>query len=83
MKCYFIIKKVYTKGTYEMKRYATIVVRNCKEVSCVERDNTHERSECLGCALANKEEFVHVVYENELVCCFLGHCPITQHGLER
>ncbi|WNB93514.1 HIT family protein [Bacillus sp. NEB1478] len=31
--------------------------------------------ECLGCNLANKNESVYVVYENNYVCCFLDHDP--------
>ena len=31
--------------------------------------------ECLGCKLANKNLPVHVVYEDENVCCFLDHDP--------
>ncbi|WP_377887637.1 HIT family protein [Alkalihalobacillus sp. R86527] len=34
--------------------------------------------ECLGCRLANKKEPVHVVYENEFVCCFLDHEPYNE-----
>ena len=44
----------------------------------MEKDNTYERLECLGCALANKEVLVHVVYENDLVCCFLDHDPFNE-----
>jgi len=44
----------------------------------VEKNHTHARSECLGCALANKEVLVHVVYENNLVCCFLDHDPFNE-----
>ncbi|WP_064093425.1 HIT family protein [Rossellomorea aquimaris] len=32
-------------------------------------------SECLGCRLANKEEQVLIVYENDSVCCILDHAP--------
>ena len=31
--------------------------------------------ECLGCKLANKEEKIYKVYENEYVTCFLDHAP--------
>jgi histidine triad (HIT) family protein len=34
--------------------------------------------ECLGCRLANKLQQVHVVYEDEYVCCFLDHDPINE-----
>lgn len=34
--------------------------------------------ECLGCRLANKEEMVHVVYENEFISCFLDHDPFNE-----
>jgi histidine triad (HIT) family protein len=34
--------------------------------------------ECLGCQLANKLQQVHVVYEDEYVCCFLDHDPINE-----
>jgi|SRR5690554_728374 len=33
--------------------------------------------ECLGCKLANKRENVFVVYEDNLVCCFLDHIPFN------
>jgi histidine triad (HIT) family protein len=32
---------------------------------------------CLGCRLANKHEKVHVVYEDEHVCCILDHNPFN------
>lgn len=35
-------------------------------------------TECLGCRLANKEEPVNVVYENEVVCCILDHDPFNE-----
>ncbi|GGM20904.1 HIT family protein [Paraliobacillus quinghaiensis] len=34
--------------------------------------------ECLGCNLANKQEPVHVVLEDEYVCCFLDHSPYNE-----
>lgn len=49
-----------------------------KEVSYVKTDYTQKSSDCLGCALANKEAFVHVVYENDYVCCFLDHDPFNE-----
>ncbi|WP_199738147.1 HIT family protein [Falsibacillus albus] len=33
---------------------------------------------CLGCHLANKNEPVFVVYEDEFVCCFLDHDPFNE-----
>lgn len=33
---------------------------------------------CLGCQLATKELPVHVVFENEYVCCFLDHDPYNE-----
>ena len=33
---------------------------------------------CLGCRLANKEEKVHVVFEDEYVSCFLDHQPFNK-----
>jgi len=33
---------------------------------------------CLGCNLANKNEPVYVVLENDYVCCFLGHSPFNE-----
>ncbi|MFN7249901.1 MAG: HIT family protein [Anaerobacillus sp.] len=33
---------------------------------------------CLGCSLANKLLPVHVVYENEYVCCILDHDPFNE-----
>ena len=33
---------------------------------------------CLGCNLANKHEQVHVVFEDEHVCCFLDHDPFNE-----
>jgi histidine triad (HIT) family protein len=33
---------------------------------------------CLGCNLANKNELVYVVYEDENVCCFLDHEPFNE-----
>ena len=47
-------------------------------MSCVDKYYTHERSECLGCALVNKEVIVHVVYENEFICSFLDHDPFNE-----
>ncbi|MFX3674355.1 MAG: HIT family protein [Paenisporosarcina sp.] len=34
--------------------------------------------ECLGCNLANKNEPVHVVFEDDYVCCFLDHEPYNE-----
>jgi histidine triad (HIT) family protein len=34
--------------------------------------------ECLGCNLANKTLPVHVVYEDDFVCCFLDHEPFNE-----
>ncbi|PAE38982.1 HIT family protein [Bacillus sp. 7884-1] len=34
--------------------------------------------ECLGCNLANKNLPVHVVFEDEFVCCFLDHEPFNE-----
>ncbi len=34
--------------------------------------------ECLGCKLANKQEPVNVVYEDNYVCCFLDHDPYNE-----
>jgi histidine triad (HIT) family protein len=34
--------------------------------------------ECLGCNLANKNLPVHVVFEDEFVCCFLDHEPYNE-----
>ena len=33
---------------------------------------------CIGCQLANKIEPVHVVFEDEFVCCFLDHDPFNE-----
>ncbi len=33
---------------------------------------------CLGCNLANKNEPVKVVFEDDYVCCFLDHDPFTE-----
>jgi len=33
---------------------------------------------CLGCHLANKEETVHIVFEDEYVCCILDHSPYNE-----
>lgn len=33
---------------------------------------------CLGCNLANKNEPVYVVFEDEYVCCFLDHEPFNE-----
>lgn len=35
-------------------------------------------SECLGCRLSNQLLPVHVVYENEYVCCFLDKEPFNE-----
>jgi histidine triad (HIT) family protein len=37
-----------------------------------------EKMECLGCNLANKNLPVHVVFEDEYVCCFLDHEPFNE-----
>lgn len=34
--------------------------------------------ECLGCSLANKKQSVHVVWEDDHVCCFLDHNPYNE-----
>ncbi|KGM44665.1 HIT family protein [Neobacillus niacini] len=34
--------------------------------------------ECLGCKLATKNLPVHVVFEDEYVCCFLDHEPFNE-----
>ncbi len=34
--------------------------------------------ECLGCQLANKNLSVHVVFEDDYVCCFLDHDPFNE-----
>lgn len=41
-------------------------------------DNTRENLECLGCALANQDLLVHVVYEDKFVCCILDHDPFNE-----
>ena len=33
---------------------------------------------CLGCDLANKKENVHIVFEDEHVCCILDHNPFSE-----
>ncbi|SEM20922.1 Diadenosine tetraphosphate (Ap4A) hydrolase [Mesobacillus persicus] len=33
---------------------------------------------CIGCQLANSLEPVHVVFEDEFVCCFLDHDPFNE-----
>ena len=33
---------------------------------------------CIGCSLANKEEAVYVVFEDDYVCCFLDHNPYNE-----
>ncbi|MEE6452796.1 HIT family protein [Gottfriedia acidiceleris] len=33
---------------------------------------------CLGCNLANKEEAVNVVFEDDYVCCILDHNPYNE-----
>jgi diadenosine tetraphosphate (Ap4A) HIT family hydrolase len=38
----------------------------------------NEHSDCLGCKLANKIYLVHVVYEDEHVCCILDHDPYNE-----
>ncbi|KUP09202.1 HIT family hydrolase [Bacillus coahuilensis p1.1.43] len=32
---------------------------------------------CFGCRLANKEEPVHMIWENDYVSCFLDHLPFN------
>lgn len=34
--------------------------------------------DCLGCRLANKDEPVHIVYENDYVSCLLDHEPYNE-----
>jgi histidine triad (HIT) family protein len=34
--------------------------------------STHQ---CLGCRLANKEQNVHLIYENDKLSCILDHDP--------
>ncbi|PAD88046.1 HIT family protein [Niallia circulans] len=34
--------------------------------------------DCIGCKLANKNESVYVVYEDDYVCCFLDHRPFNE-----
>ncbi|MEK4759905.1 HIT family protein [Viridibacillus sp. FSL E2-0187] len=34
--------------------------------------------DCLGCNLANKNDQVHVVFEDDFVCCFLDHDPYNE-----
>ncbi|WP_195575154.1 HIT family protein [Paenibacillus sp. 1001270B_150601_E10] len=34
--------------------------------------------ECLGCSLANQKLSVHVVWEDNHVCCFLDHNPYNE-----
>ena len=34
--------------------------------------------DCLGCDLANKKLPVHVVFEDDFVCCFLDHEPFNE-----
>ncbi len=31
--------------------------------------------ECLGCKLANEEEIIYRIYEDDYVTCFLDHEP--------
>ena len=33
---------------------------------------------CFGCRLANQQEPVHIVWENEDVCCILDHAPFNE-----
>ena len=33
---------------------------------------------CFGCRLANQREPVHIVWENEDVCCILDHAPFNE-----
>ena len=33
---------------------------------------------CLGCRLANSKENVHIVFEDEQVCCILDHTPFNE-----
>jgi diadenosine tetraphosphate (Ap4A) HIT family hydrolase len=37
-----------------------------------------EDQQCLGCKLANNKLETHIVYENELVTCFLDHAPLNE-----
>ncbi|UOB64555.1 HIT family protein [Bacillus thuringiensis] len=38
--------------------------------------------ECLGCKLANEEEIIYIIYEDDYVTCFLDHEPFyTGHTL--
>lgn len=37
-----------------------------------------EDQQCLGCKLANKRVETHIVYENDLVTCFLDHAPLSE-----
>ncbi|TCP29720.1 diadenosine tetraphosphate (Ap4A) HIT family hydrolase [Scopulibacillus darangshiensis] len=37
-----------------------------------------ENGTCLGCLLANRKQPVHVVYEDDDVCCFLDHEPFNE-----
>ncbi|MFK3937782.1 HIT family protein [Alkalihalobacillus sp. NPDC078783] len=32
---------------------------------------------CLGCRLANKEEPIHLIYESDLISCFLDYDPFN------
>ena len=34
--------------------------------------------ECIGCKLANAKEPIHIVWENELISCFLDHEPFNE-----
>ncbi|KEK23820.1 HIT family protein [Bacillus gaemokensis] len=34
-------------------------------------------NECLGCKLANNDELVYQIYENDYVTCFLDHAPFN------
>lgn len=34
--------------------------------------------ECLGCNLANKNEAVYAVFEDEFICCILDHAPYNE-----
>ncbi|MGE7272103.1 HIT family protein [Brevibacillus panacihumi] len=37
-----------------------------------------QTTDCLGCRLANGKEFVHIVYETDLICCFLDADPFHE-----
>lgn len=61
-----------------VEHMTNILALSLKEGDFSLRRVDNMKPDCLGCQLANKISAVHVVYENDYVCCILDHNPFNE-----